>query len=332
MASMKEVAKMARVSVATVSRVVNMTVPVEARTRRQVEKAIRKLEFKPNLLASGLRSKSGHVIGLAVPEILHPSFNAIIKYVEESVRREGLTFILGNTHNDLEIEAEFIESLIGRHVNGIVFSRVSDQSRILHVVNKSHVPVVVLDRALDSEDIPTVVLDNYKAGVLAADHLVGLGHRRIGCVSGDSNLLLSRERMSGFRDTLRKHGVELMSRNVHQGNFRYETGIEAIQRFLADKIEVTAIWAQSDLIALGAIAELGRQHISVPDDISVIGLDDIEFAKISFPALTTIRQPFQEMAEKAIGLIMAQVRKEKLRSKRLVLAPELVVRNTTRAV
>ncbi|MGA2764461.1 MAG: LacI family DNA-binding transcriptional regulator [Spirochaetia bacterium] len=332
MASMKDVARLAKVSVSTVSRVMNNNIPVEEKTRLKVLKAIRKLEFKPNLLARGLRSKSGHVIGLAVPEILHPSFNAIIKYVEESVRGEGLQLILGNTHNDLEIEAEFIESLVRRHVDGIIFSRVSDQSRILHVLNNNHVPVVVLDRALDTEDIPTVVLDNYKAGVLAAEHLASLGHRQIVCISGSSNILISRERLGGFTDTLRLHGIELGKDRVHEGNFSYETGIEAVRNFLAEGIEMTAIWAQSDLIAFGAMAELERRGRAVPGDISLMGLDDIEFARISVPGLTTVKQPFQEMCKKAVELIMLQMRKEKLPGKRVVLAPELVVRATTRAV
>jgi len=331
MASMKDVARLAKVSVSTVSRVISRSVPVDEKTRLQVEKAIRKLQFKPNLLASGLRSKSGQVIGLAVPEILHPSFNAIIKYVEESVRSEGLQLILGNTHNDFEIEAQFIESLVRRHVDGIIFSRVSDQSSILHVVNKSHVPVVVLDRALDTEDIPTVVLDNYKAGVLAAEHLVMLGHRKIACVAGHSNILLSRERLSGFSDTLRQHGIQLGHDRVYEGNFRYETGKEAVQKFFTDGVEITAIWAQSDLIAFGAMAELERMGIAVPESISVMGLDDIEFARIAVPALTTVKQPFEDMCRKAVELIMLQTRKEKLPSKRFVLAPELIVRNTTRS-
>ena len=248
------------------------------------------------------------------------------------MRAEGLQIILGNTHNDLEIESEFIESLVRRHVDGIIFSRVSDESRILHVVNKNRVPVVVLDRALDTEDIPTVVLDNYKAGVLAAEHLISLGHRKITCISGSSNILLSRERLGGFRDTLRKEGVELSADHVYEGNFRYDTGIEGVREFLANGIEMTAIWAQSDLIAFGAMAELERAGLSVPRDISVIGLDDIEFARISVPALTTVKQPFQVMCKKAVELIMQQTRNEKLSSKRVVLAPELVVRNTTRAI
>jgi len=329
---MKDVARLAHVSVSTVSRVINKTIPVDERTRLQVERAIHKLDFKPNLLARGLRSKSGHVIGLAVPEMLHPALIAFVNYVEESVRRVGLQCIVGNTRNDLEIEASFIESLIRRHVDGIIFSRVSDESRVLRVLNKNHVPMVVIDRALDSEGVPTVVLDNYQAGVLAAEHLVGLGHTRIACISGSPKIHLARERVIGFRDTLRRHGRDLPESHLYEGDFGFETGIEGIRRFLAAGIEMTAVWGGSDLAALGAISELGRRGRRVPADVSVIGTDDIEFAKISFPSLTTVRQPFQEMCRKAVELIMVQVRGQRPVSTRVVLPPELVVRESTRAV
>jgi DNA-binding LacI/PurR family transcriptional regulator len=332
LASMKDVAKLAHVSVSTVSRVINKTVPVDARTRSQVERAIRRLDFKPNLLARGLRSKSGHLIGLAVPELLHPALSAFVNYVEESVRGEGLQCIVGNTRNDLGIEADFIESLIRRHVDGIIFSRVSDESRVLRVLSKNHVPMVVIDRALDSEGVPTVVLDNYRAGELAAEHLIGLGHRRIACISGSPKIHLSRERVSGFRDALRRHGMDLPDSHLHEGDFGYETGIEGIGKFLASGVEMTAVWGMSDLAALGAVAELGRRQRSVPRDVSVIGTDDIEFARMSFPALTTVRQPFQEMCRRAVDLIMAQVRGKRPASMRVVLAPELVIRESTRAV
>jgi DNA-binding LacI/PurR family transcriptional regulator len=330
MASMKDVARLAKVSASTVSRVINNNIPVDEKTRLQVEKAIRKLHFKPNLLASGLRSKSGRLIGLAVPEILHPSFNAFIKYVEECVRKEGFQLIVGNTRKDLEIEAEFIESLVRRHVDGIIFSRISDQSRILKVMNKNNVPMVVVDRALDAEDVPTVVLDNYGAGVLAAAHLAGLGHRKIGCIAASSDIHVARERLNGFRDTLSARGIPLAY--LYEGDFTYETGVEGVQRMLADGVELTALWGEGDLIALGAIAELVRLRRSVPQDISVMGLDDIEFAAYSSPALTTVKQPFQEMCQKAVELIMLQARGEKLPNMRVVVAPRLVIRNSTHAV
>lgn len=233
-ASMKDVARLAGVSISTLSRVINRTVPVDARTRAKVERAIGRLQFKPNLLASELRSKSGRVIGLVVPEILHPTFNAIINYVEESIRSQSLQLILGNTRNDAAVEADFIESLIRRHVDGIIFSRVSDQSRIIQVAHRSREPVVVLDRALDSEDIPTVVLNNYRADVLSAEHLAGLGHRRIGCITGRRNILLCRERLSGIRETLRARGIILEANRVREGDFTYETGFEGVRALFAD--------------------------------------------------------------------------------------------------
>jgi len=331
-ASMKDVAKLAHVSVSTVSRVINKTIPVDERTRLQVERAIRKLDFKPNLLARGLRSKSGHVIGMAVPELLHPALSALVNYVEDSVRQAGLQCIVGNTRNDLEIEAAFIESLIRRHVDGIIFSRVSDESRVLRVLSKNRVPMVVIDRALDSEGVPTVVLDNYQAGVLAAEHLVGLGHTRIACISGSPKIHLARERVNGFRDTLSRHGLQLPQTHLYEGDFGFETGIEGVRRFLSDGIPVTAIWAGSDLAALGAIAELGRRGRAVPGEVSVIGTDDIEYAKISFPALSTVRQPFQEMCRRAVELMMVQVRGQRPESTRVVLPPELIVRESTRAI
>jgi len=329
---MKDVAKLARVSVSTVSRVINKTIPVDEKTRLQVERAIHKLDFKPNLLARGLRSKSGHVIGLAVPDLLHPALGAFVNFVEESVRREGLQCIVGNTCNDLEVEAEFIEFLVRRHVDGIIFSRVSDESRVLRVLSKNHVPMVVIDRTLDSEGVPTVVLDNTRAGELAAEHLASLGHRRIACISGSPRIHLSRERVNGFRDALQRHGLELPDTHLYEGDFGWETGVAGVRKFVAGGIEMTAVWAVSDLAALGALAELGRQGRAVPRDVSVIGTDDIEFARMSFPALTTVRQPFQEMCRRAVELIMLQVRGQRPASSRVVVAPELVVRESTRAV
>jgi len=217
-------------------------------------------------------------------------------------------------------------------VDGIIFSRVSDESRVLRVLSKNHVPMVVIDRTLDSEGVPTVVLDNYRAGQLAAEHLLGLGHTCIACIAGSPKIHLSIERVSGFRDTLHTRGLELPDSHLYEGDFGYETGIEGVRKFLSSGIEMTALWGVSDLVALGAMAELGRQHRSVPRDVSVIGTDDIEFARISFPALTTVRQPFQEMCRRAVELIMVQVRGEKPTSTRVVVAPELVVRESTRAL
>jgi len=160
MPSMKDVARLAGVSVSTASRVINQSVLVDKATKLKVEKAVKELNFKPNLLANGLRLKSGNLIGLVVPEFEHNQ--ALVRFVscEQSAVQHGFNLILGNNHNNQDDEEKFIDSLIRRHVDGIVFSRVSDESRVLKIIDSTNIPIVAIDRVLDNEDIPRIVMDN----------------------------------------------------------------------------------------------------------------------------------------------------------------------------
>lgn len=332
MASMKDVARLAGVSVSTVSRVVNKNIPVDEQTRKRVENAIDKVNYKPNLLARGLRSKSGHMIGLAVPEILHQAFTYWIKYCEECAAEYGMNLIIGNTQNNPDKEEAFINSLIQRQIDGIIFSRVSDKSRILHILDKTDIPVIVLDRALDKEDVPAVVLDNYRAGRLAGGHLVSQGHKKIACITGPLDIALSRERLQGLKEILEENGIDLKDGLVAEGDFKYETGVAGAQQLLRSRISFTAVWAQSDLMAIGLMNELRKQGLSVPEDVSVIGMDDISMAEIKLPALTTISQPYREMCRLAIEMIIRQRKEGVVPEKRVCLQPSLVVRDSTRKV
>ncbi len=328
MASMKDVAKLAGVSVSTVSRVVNSNFVVEETTRRKVEDAIKKVNYKPNLLARGLRSKSGHMIGLAVPEILHQTFTHFIKYTEESAVKNGLNLIIGNTHNNAEIEEDFIISLLQRNIDGIILSRVSDKSRILHIV-RDNVPFVVLDRALEVEDIPTVILNNFHAGELAAEHLIGLGHKKIGCVTGPLDIALSRDRLNGFKSVLKSHEIELPDNMIYEGDFKYQSGVDAIDYFLHQRINLSAIWAQSDLMAIGIMNRIRKANIQIPRDFSILGMDNISFSEIKSPPLTTIAQPYEKMCQTAIDMLIKQKAGKQLERMKEVLKPELIIRETT---
>jgi LacI family transcriptional regulator len=329
MSSMKDVARLAGVSVSTVSRVINRNIPVDEHTKRRVEEAIRKLHYKPNLLAKGLRLRSGHLIGLVVPDFvpLH-AFANIIKYVEECALEYDFNLILGNNHDNPEIEERFIDSLIRRSVDGIIFSRVSDESRVLRILHQRNIPIAVIDRALEDETVPSVVLDNARAGELAAEHLVNLGHTRIGCIAGSLNIALSRERMKAFARVLEDHHTGLDEDWVFEGSFKFEAGVKGAAALLRDHPDLTAIWAHNDLMAAGVIKELHQRGIRVPADVSVMGMDDVSLAGMMTPALTTIKQPFREMSQKAVELIVLQKEGEEF-TKRIVLEPTLVVRETT---
>ena len=330
MSSMKDVAKIAGVSVSTVSRVINKSIPVNNETRLRVEKAIRKLHYKPNLLAKGLRMRSGGIIGLVVPEIIHQTFVNFIHYVEEQIVDHGFDLILGNTQEDPEKEERFIDSLIRRNVDGIIFSRVSDQSRVFNILEKTNIPVVVVDRFLEKEDIPSIVLNNYQAGILAGSHLISLNHKKIACITGPLNIALCRERLKGFKTILSENGVLLPPDFIYEGDFKFESGIYAIKKFLNDDIKVTAIWAQNDMMAIGALKELNQNHIRVPEDISLIGMDNISSSEMVTPSLTTIIQPFQEMCQRAVQIILNHIHKKEITLNRIGLEPSLIIRESTR--
>lgn len=329
MASIKDVAKLAGVSISTVSRVINESEAVDEEKRLRVVDAIKKLDYKPNLLAKGLRLKSGNVIGLVVPEITIHAFTYIINYTLEIASEHGFNVILGCTHDDPNDEEKFIDELIRRNVNGIIFSRVSDESRTLRIVHKMNVPIVVIDRALANEGIPHVIVDNYKAGVIAAKHFIELGHKDIACVTGPMKIVLCRERLNGFSATLKEMGRELPEEYTYEGNFKFESGVEAGKYFLKNKLKITAIWGQNDLMALGVKKVLSANNYKIPEDISLMGMDNLGVVEMVQPSITTISQPFKEMCKKAFELIMLQNEKKEIIENITLLEPSLIVREST---
>ena len=332
MASMKDVAKLANVSQSTVSRVINRNIPVEDATRSRVEDAIRSLNYRPNLLAKGLRIKSGHLIGLVVPEIVHQTyFASFIQHIEESTVAQGYNLIIGSHKDNPDLEESFIDMLVRRNVDGIIFSRVSDESRVMRIIDQTRVPVVVIDRAAEREELASVVLDNYRAGSIAGDHLAGLGHRTIGCITGPMKIALSRERLAGFRDALARHGALLPDGLVFEGDFKFESGLEGAREILGRYPHATALWAQNDLMAIGALKYLSGIGKVVPADISLMGMDDITMARMITPSLTTVIQPFEEICEKAVELVLAKRDGGDGTTRKIVIEPGLAVRDSTAA-
>ena len=331
MASMKDVADKAGVSISTVSRVISGKIPVDDKTQKKVQKAIEDLNYKPNLLAKGLRLKSGYFVGLCVPEISDPAFARIISSVEQDLVKNGYDLLLGNTHSNPNMEKWFIQHLLRRHVDGIIFSRVSDESRALDLFGEVDIPVVLLDRGGESVgNVYSVVLDNRKAGQIAARYFIETGHKRVGCITGPLSISLCRERLKGFKNELEMSGLRLDDRCVYEGNFRYESGREGIDCIIKADKKITAVWAHDDQMAIGMLKRLSERNISVPEAISVIGMDDIDVAALTHPALTSIEQPFEEMSEKAVDIVLNKEKYLSIIHKKTVFDPKLVVRDSTR--
>lgn len=327
MPSIRDVAKHAGCSTSTVSRVINRRDAVDPITRQKVLDSIDFLGYKPNLVAQGLRVKRGNLIGLVVPED-SPSFSAIMHFTMQSARRQGYNVIFGSSHNDPDIEADFIDDLIRRHINGIIFSRVSDESRVLHKIERKEVPIVIIDRTLDKEGIPSVILDNYRAGEIAAEHLLELGHKNIACITGPLTISLCRERLKGFKETLEKNGVSIPPRMVFEGDFKFESGLQGAAAFLKEDQVPSAIWTMNDVMAYGARKIMYEKNIQIPKEISLIGMDDLPFSHMINPSFTTVTQPFDELTEKAVELIDRQ-QTGKLEDTTFVVEPGIIVRDST---
>jgi len=329
MASMKDVARLSDVSISTVSRVISGTIPVDRVTRRRVERAIESTGYKPNLIARGLRVKSTNLVGMLVPEIRTTSFATLIEYVEECAEALGYNLILGGTGGDPEREERFFENLIRRHIDGIIISLVSDRSRLIQIIDRTEVPVVIVDRPLDNHDLPTVVLDNYEAGVMAAGHLLSLGHERYACITGDRDISIARERTDGFRDSLKAAGKYFAEQNIVEGHFDYDSGRNGVDILLDRGADFTALWAQNDLMAIGALNRLRERGISVPGDVSVMGLDNVEDSWMARPALTTVAQPYRKIADSAVRLLLNLSKNIEVEDRRVYHQPELVIRDST---
>lgn len=330
MSQLKDVACLAGVSVSTVSRVINASAFVEPETAKRVEEAIRKLNYRPNLLASGLKLKSSRLIGVVVPDLFQPLFVSLIQYISEYCHYNDYEVVIGLHHDSSDEEAKIIDGFLRRNVDGLLLSLVSDESRVFEVLYNSDVPTVIFDRVIQNTKFSAVVLDNYMAGCIVAEYLISLGHRNIACIGGPEVVNLSRERMRGFSDMLAKHGVDLLQRNIRYGDFGFSSGYNAVSEIVyKGRTDIpTAIWAQNDMMALGAIRYLNNIGMNVPGDISIIGMDNNFVSEITSPSLTTVSQPLKAMSKKAVDLFLA-AKKASIQNEVFTFQPRLIVREST---
>jgi LacI family transcriptional regulator len=324
-----DVARLAGVSTATVSRSLNGTGQIAPTTRLAIEAAVRQLGYQPNRIARSLVTKSTQTIALLLPEITNPFYGSLVSGIEQRTRELGYTMLLCTTEGDAGREETYLDLLRSKQVDGaLVDGLVLPRERIARFIAEGF-PIVCLDRDVDSPAVPLVQVDNRRGARMATEHLLGLGHTRIAHVAGAPELQLSHERTDGYRTALRAAGLDPDPHLVVVGCFTEDGGYEAARKLLADRPVPTAVFAANDLSAVGvleAVAESGRR---VPDDVSVIGFDDLRLAAYTTPPLTTIHQPAREIGERATSLLLDLMRGKKIRRHRHLLDPELVVRRST---
>ncbi|HKG10518.1 MAG TPA: LacI family DNA-binding transcriptional regulator [Gaiellaceae bacterium] len=325
-----DVARLAGVSTATVSRALNGTGQIAASTRATIEAAVEQLGYRPNTIARSLVTKTTQTIALLLPDITNPFYAALVNGIQQTALSHGHTMLLCTTESDAEREEHYLRVLRAKQVDGaLVDGLVLPPDRIARFVEDGF-PIVCLDRDIDSRSIPLVQVDNRLGGRIATEHLIDLGHTRIGHVTGAGELGISDERLAGYRDALSGAGLPVDFQLVEEGRFTDDGGHDAARRLLEREPGVTAIFAANDLSALGvlnAVAEAGKR---VPDDVSVVGFDDLHLSAYTAPPLTTIRQPAVEIATLATEILIGLTKGREVEEMRHLLEPELVVRASTR--
>ena len=328
--TLHDLAQVAGVDPSTVSRVLNddQTLVIKDETRQRILDAVEQLQYVPNAMARGLRRQRSQMIGLLVPDIANPFFPEIILGAERVFSEAGFRLLLGNTDEDPEKERSYVELLRANVVEGLMLATAFTQDETVEELSRLGVPFVLVNRAHEGTTNYVVVNDR-QATRSAVDYLIGIGHRRIAHVSGPLYTETGLARLRGYREGLRAAHIEYRDDYVVEGDFKETSGARAIERLWQLPDPPTALMAANDLLALGALDACRRMGVQVPEELSIIGFNDVPVASMVTPSLTTVRVPLLEMGMASARRLLDLLEGRGTPSAPIVLDTELVVRSST---
>lgn len=300
MASIKDVAAEAGVSVATVSRVLNGHPSVSPDARTRVLAAVEALGYRPNAVARSLRTDQTHTLGLVISDVLNPYFTALARSVEEAARAHGYSVIIGNADERPELQDHHVRMLLDRRIDGLLVSPTDGGSPQILEAARAGVPMVFVDRWIPGVDVPVVRTDGGPAVRDLVAHLYRLGHRKLAIIAGPAATTTGNERVEAFREALREHGLPLPDAYIGQGDFQAASGRRATARFLALSEPPEVIFAADNLMALGALDAIRARGMRIPQDIGIAAFDDIPWFVHTDPPITAISQPTGELGRAAV--------------------------------
>jgi LacI family transcriptional regulator len=327
--TIKDVAREAGVSVGTASQALRDSPAVREATRHRVQSVAKRLRYHPSALARGLVTRRTHTVGLLISDIANPFFIRAVRAVEDVAQENGYNVILCNTDEDPVKEAQYLRVLMEKRVDGIILATTAGSLRMVRDVRWRRVPLVLFDRELPRVATDTVKVDGVLGGRLATEHLLSLGHRRIAIIHGPVVRSTGAERLHGYLLALRAAGVRPDPELIREGNFKQDSGRELTRQLLDISPPPTALFCTNNLMTVGALQTLREQRVPIPEDLSLVGYDDMEWWTLTQPPLTTVGQPVYDLGREAMRLLLAQIGREKARRpQRVVLKPELILRDS----
>lgn len=331
MATIKDVSEYAGVSQATVSRVVNGSSRVGHDLKRKVEKAIKELGYRPNSIAQALASNRTGSIGVVVPELKGPFYSGMLQAIEDQLRKVGYHIVTTAGSTEQESQKEAIEFLLSRQVDGLLLHTQNVEDDYLIGLEKEGISLALLNRYIPELADSCVDLDNELGGKIATQYLIAQGHKEIACITGPLSQSDARKRLQGYRIALEEAGLVYNESLVIEAGFTEETGATAMEKLMKRGEQFTAVFASNDHMAFGAYEQMKQMAVSVPEDISLVGFDNIVFARYLTPGLTTVDFPVDKMSTEAVQIILTKLNKSK-KDIEFKLSPTLVVRDSVKSL
>lgn len=328
-----DVAKLSKKSISTVSRVINESGYVSENTKKEVLDAIKKLNYKPNQIAISLTTKKTSTLGLLIPDITNPYFGELIRHIESRANDYGFQIFLCNYEGNREKVWKYIQNMVAKNVDAIIFSVPKENSDILDRLKEAAPGITAIQigcRNTDEKNIYNVAIDYEHGGYIATKYLLELGHRDICFLAGLDNSYATKKRLDGYKHALGDYNIEFIKDRVIYGEYTLEHGYYSFKKLIQDKNIPTAVLAGNDKIAIGIYKALSESNLKVGQDVSIIGSDDIDIANYIYPGLTTLKLPIDRIGSYVADLAYKIIKHEdKTEINSLEYKPELIIREST---
>ncbi|MCC8067596.1 MAG: LacI family transcriptional regulator [Clostridiales bacterium] len=333
-ATLKQVAEATNLSVTTVSQVLNnRSCRVSKENRERILDTAKKMKYRPNQVAVGLVKGSTNTIGLVISDIRNVFFSSLAKGVEDECQRHNWNVILCNSNDRHAKDMQNLRMLVDKGVSGIILGMASESTgemvqECIDFLENEDMPYILADRYIENRQVGIVCVDHVRGGYLAADHLLKIGHRTIACVTGPLNLYDSQQRLEGYRKALEEYGVPYNPDLIVEGKYTFESGEQGIECLFQKGYQIDAVFFFNDMMAIGAMKWLQARGIRIPEDLSVVGYDDIFVDEFLSVPLTTIRQPVEQLGCAAAKQLIERKKGDAKKDERITFAPELIERKS----
>jgi len=326
--TLKMVAEKAEVSVNTASRAINNKLDINEETKKRVLRIAKELGYIRNAAAVALRTKRTGTIGVVIADNRNPFYAEVLNGMEEAAREKNYHIILANTQRDYRKEEDAINLLLAKRVDGLLITPVQDRDDDIKKLIEANIPFVVVGRDFENIEVDAVYNDEVKGGFLAAEYLIKKGHKRIVLINGFLYKSPAKGRLEGYKKALKKYRIPLDESLMSVGDINIEDGYERTKQMLEKNLDFTAIFAYNDMVAFGSMQAIKEKGLRIPEDIELVGYDDIPFSSLISPALTTIKLKKQDLGVESVKLLFSRINGIRKKTKKIMLDVELKIRET----